>query len=314
MGTVIPELATRDVVSLDPSSPDGFKLTPAKNPVTLRTLLTHTAGFAYEWGDPRLAAWRKKVGALEGVDKGLMNKVYDTPLLFEPGEGWAYGGSIDWAGILVGRLNGTTLHGYMEENIFKPLGMDSTTFFLSTREDLLARLMKSGKREADGSLTAFKGPIFPPQAIDSSGGGGLWSSAADYIKVLKDLVSETPKLLKKETIVNMLGKGQITNNDALKGLLQARGAIAANAAAANVSLTDLGVNYGLGGLVLSKDTDVLPAGTLSWGGLPNLKWFVNHEKGIAGLYFTQVMPHGDAKNIELSNEFFKFVIKLHETK
>jgi CubicO group peptidase (beta-lactamase class C family) len=301
----LPELAAPQIVALDPEAEGGFTLTPAKTAITLRHLLTHTSGNSYEWGDPKLGAWRKAQPPPAPEDAGKMSKLYLTPLLFEPGQGWVYGGSLDWAGEIVGRLNNTTLGGYMEEHVFKPLGMTETTFHLDQRPDLKAKLVLSGLRQKDGSLTANPAPVFSESAVDHSGGGGLWCNATDYIKVLADLIKDEPTLLKRETVVDMLAKPQITVESALAGLVGQRSAAAANAAPAS-----FGMNYGLGGMVLTKASDILPVGTLSWGGLPNLKWFIHPQKQIAALYYTQVMPAGDAKNNALSSEYFKEVIKL----
>ncbi|KAF2673222.1 beta-lactamase [Microthyrium microscopicum] len=302
----LPEFKNPMVVTLDDSE-KGYNLRPAKNPITLRRLLTHTSGVAYEWGDSRLRAWRKDVGPIPDDKKGFMQHLYDIPLLFDPGEGWVYGGGIDWAGILVGRLNNTTLGGYMEEHIFKPLGMKDTTFYLSTRPDLEKRLVRAGKRGPDGGMIPFEGMVFRAEAHDESGGGGLWSCATDYIKVLADLIKDEPTLLKRDTVVNMLAKPQLKDGEALKALSKGRGgAVAANAA----NPSDAGINYGLGGMVQVKTSAFLPGGTLSWGGLPNLKWFIHPELGIAAMYATQVMPSGDAKNLDLSRKYFKEIIRL----
>jgi CubicO group peptidase (beta-lactamase class C family) len=309
VSTVLPELANPQIVRKDESAPDGYTLTPAKNPITLRLLLTHTSGVAYEWGDPGLAAWRAKQPPVPLEKRGYTTTTFGIPLLFEPGEGWVYGGGLDWAGELVGRLNGTNLGGYMEEHIFKPLGMKSTTFKLDQRPDLKERLMRAGKREADGKLTAFEGMVFPEKVVDYSGGGGLWSCATDYIKVLADLIKDEPTLLKRETVLNLLAKPQIENEKALAGLVVGRAIAAANASPAQA-----GMNYGLGGMVLTKDSETLPNGTLSWGGLPNLKWFLHPELGVAAIYATQVMPHGDIKQNWLSTEYFKEVLKLNAAK
>jgi len=303
---ILPEFSNPQIVSLDEGSKGGYKLTPAKNKVTLRHLLTHTSGNAYEWGDPRLAAWRADHPRGDGPETKLIRNVYNTPLLFEPGEGWVYGGSVDWAGEIAGRLNNTNLKDYMEEHIFQPLGIKDTTFDLSTRPDLKARLMWAEKRDVDGGLTTMDTMVFPEKADDYSGGGGLYSCGTDYIKVLADLLKDEPKILKRETVLNLLTQPQIEKDSALAGLVQNRGATSANAAPAAA-----GINYGLGGMVLTADSPLLPKGTLSWGGLPNLKWFLNVELGIAGYYGTQVMPHGDSKATWLSGEFFKEVMRLH---
>jgi CubicO group peptidase (beta-lactamase class C family) len=194
----------------------------------------------------------------------------------------------------------------MEEHIFKPLGMNSTTFELDKRPDLKERLVRAGQRGKDGKLGPMEGMVFPEKVVDHSGGGGLWSCVPDYIKVLGDLIKDEPTLLKRDTVVNMLAKPQLTNSKALGALAMGRTITAANAA----SPSEAAVNYGLGGMALLKSSEILPAGTLSWGGLPNLKWFIHPELGVAAMYATQVMPYGDAKNNWLSGEFFKEVIRM----
>jgi CubicO group peptidase (beta-lactamase class C family) len=304
---IVPELAHPKVVSLDAAEKDGFKLTPADKPITLRMLLTHSSGLPYEWGAPELIAWRKVQPPVPAERKGKTVETYGLPLMFQPGEGWVYGGGLDWAGEIVARLHGTTLGGYMQEHIFGPLGMDGTTFELDKRPDLKARVVRAGQRGKDGKLGAMAGDIFPGTVADHSGGGGLWSCVPDYIKVLGDLIKDEPTLLKRETVVDMLAKPQFGDGGALRMLAAGRAITAANAAP-----SESGVNYGLGGMALVKDSPQLPAGTLTWGGLPNLKWFIHPQLGVAAMYATQVMPFGDAKNTWLAGEFFKEVIKMHK--
>ena len=130
----------------------------------------------------------------------------------------------------------------------------------------------------------------------------------DYIKVLGDLVKDEPTLLKRETVVDMLAKPQFSDGGGALRMLAAGRAITA----ANAAPSESGLNYGLGGMALVKDSPQLPAGTLTWGGLPNLKWFIHPQLGVAAMYATQVMPFGDAKNTWLAGEFFQEVIKMHE--
>ena len=154
---VVPELAHPKVVSLDAAEKDGFKLTPADKPITLRMLLTHSSGLAYEWGAPELVAWRKVQPPVPAERKGKTVEVHGLPLMFQPGEGWVYGGGLDWAGEIVGRLHGTTLGGYMQEHIFGPLGMDGTTFELDKRPDLKARLVRPGSVARTASWARWRG-------------------------------------------------------------------------------------------------------------------------------------------------------------
>ena len=223
-----------------------------------------------------------------------------------------YGTGIDWAGVMVERLNpGYSLGSYMDEKMFKPFGMNSTTFHIDQREDIMSRLVPTAMRESDGTLSEKKDPVFRFATKEESGGGGLWSSVPDFMKILADLISPQPTLLKPTTVETFLAAPQIPRESkALKPLIASRGgAVSANAAAMDDAPP---MNYGCGGMVTTRDSEVLPAGTLTWGGLPNLKWFLNREHGIAAMYATQIMPAGDAKSNELSSAFFKEVFRLHK--
>ncbi|RDI85153.1 hypothetical protein Vi05172_g4682 [Venturia inaequalis] len=306
---ILPEFKDPQIITADSTHEDGYVLNPAKNKVTLRHLLTHTSGVGYIFMSPLIQSWRNKVGPTEEELSGLVAKTYDAPLLFEPGQGWVYGGGIDWVGIMVERLNnGQSLGSYMDEHIWTPFGMRHTTFHLDQHDEVRARLVPAALRDAEGKLVPRPTPTYTETVTEHSGGGGLWGTVPDYIKVLADLISPEPKLLKIETIETLLAAPQIPlDSPALLSLISSRsGALAENATA-----TDAPLNYGCGGLVLTKDSDVLPKGTLSWGGLPNLKWFVNRENGIAAMYASQVFPPGDKQSVALSNEFFKEVMRLN---
>lgn len=211
---------------------------------------------------------------------------------------------------MVERLNhGQTLGSYMNEHIFTPFGMKHTTFHLDQHDEVRTRRVPAALRNAEGKLVPNTAPAYPEIVTEHSGGGGLWGTVPDYVKVLADIISPEPKLLKIETINTLLAAPQIPQDSpALQSLVSSRGdgALTANAAA-----TDATFNYGCGGMVLTKDSDVLPKGTLSWGGLPNLKWFLNREYGVAAIYASQVYPPSDKKSVELSNEFFKEVMRLN---
>lgn len=96
----------------------------------------------------------------------------EFPLLFEPGEGWAYGVGIDWVGVAVARLNRMdTLEEYFNKYIYRPLGLSSTTFRLEKRPDIQARLISTAERQSDGSLK-------DNQSLARRRGGGFrWSWA-----------------------------------------------------------------------------------------------------------------------------------------
>src|SRR5258706_6268703 len=118
IGNVLPELAAPQVL-------EGFdekgepKLRPAKRPITLRHLLTHTAGFGYEVWDAALVRYVKATG-MPSTATGKIAALR-MPLVFDPGERWEYGINVDWAGILVEALSGKSLDVYFRDHIFQPL-------------------------------------------------------------------------------------------------------------------------------------------------------------------------------------------------
>jgi CubicO group peptidase (beta-lactamase class C family) len=141
---------------------------PPKRPITLRHLLTHTAGFSYELWNTDIQKYQKVMG-VPGIIS-CTNAALRTPLLFDPGDRWDYGINIDWAGKMVEKASGERLESYFHEHIFGPLGMTDTSFWLSPSQR--TRLVAMHAREADGSLKPidFEMPQGPEFFM---GGGGL---------------------------------------------------------------------------------------------------------------------------------------------
>lgn len=218
MSSILPELSECQIISA--GAEDGsFKLEPASGKITLRQLLSHTSGINYDAMDPLTIAWRKSRGEAPMVFSGKVKEAFSTPLLFEPGEGWVYGGSIDWAGILVERLNkGVKLGEYTEENIFKPLHMKASTFALHTRPDIEENLLQMNNRGSDGVLTPVDSPYKASDA-EHSGGTGLVMSVADFASVLMDLLKDEPVLLKATTVEGMFQPQFSLGSPQHKGLL-----------------------------------------------------------------------------------------------
>src|SRR5262249_16464783 len=143
---------------------------------TLRHLLTHTAGFAYEIWAPALAQYLEVTGT-PGIIT-CTNAALTTPLLFDPGDRWEYGISIDYVGKMVEAASGQKLARYFQENIFGPLGMRDTGFRLSHAQR--ARLASVHQRGADGALAPVEFAL-PEEPEFLMGGGGLYGTAADYL-------------------------------------------------------------------------------------------------------------------------------------
>ncbi|MBV8746583.1 MAG: beta-lactamase family protein, partial [Xanthobacteraceae bacterium] len=152
------------------------RLRPAKRPITLRHLLTHTAGFTYEVWDGNTQRYVKTTG-MPSTQSGKLAALR-TPLAFDPGDRWLYGVNIDWAGRIVEATSGQPLDVYFREHILGPLGMNDTGF-VSTPEQR-ARQVSVHQRKSDGSLEPqpLETPFTPEYY---AGGGGLYSTAPDYL-------------------------------------------------------------------------------------------------------------------------------------
>lgn len=297
---IIPELNNKEI--LQGSSDTGI---PSQRPITARHLLSHTSGLAYSFLHPWLIKWSQSPQAQARKDAHDIAERYNIPLVFEPGEGWAYGVSLDWAGVVVKRLhNNISLEAYLIENVWKKVGLSAPfpTFNLSAHPEYKARLMKAVVRKEDGKLSPHEF-WHGEDAYDQPGGHGLSAIASDYLTVLSDLVSEDPKLLKGETI-DLMFTPQLKEDSVAKDmLLQLR--MAWDVVSGPVESKD--VNHGLGGLLLLGEAKEIgqPGNILAWGGGTNTFWFACREKGVAGFFATQLEPFGDPLTKELGNEWKK---------
>ena len=139
---IVPEIATIEVL-------EGFdgagqpRTRPPKRPITLRQLLTHTAGFGYDIWSADLAKYQAAKN-IPGIIS-CQNAALRTPLLFDPGDRWFYGINIDWAGKMVEAVSGKRLGTYLQDNLFAPLGMTSTAFKITpAMRERLAKIHQRG--------------------------------------------------------------------------------------------------------------------------------------------------------------------------
>lgn len=283
---ILQELAAPDILGGFNEQTGEPILKKAQKYTTLRQLLTHSCGSVNDLFSPDIKRWREWTKPTYSADEGevvsghwkcvwnsfltipTQVRRYMVPILFEPGDGWVYGGGLDWAGRMVERVNGGIRLGeYMEKHIFKPLGMTSTGFRFSENEKIRANLSATTARTSTGELKPGN-PWPPANPTDDQGGGGLYSSATDYIKVLISILRNDGTLLKPET-VEMMFTPQLPDPKYLEAV--------ANDPKTGVFYTS-GVegqrwNYGLGGLLNMEDAEgVCKKGTISWAGLPNLFW------------------------------------------
>lgn len=188
------------------------------------------------------------------------------PLVFEPGEDWEYGVGIDWAGQMVERANGgKSLEAYLQDNVWGPLGIQSMTFHLETKDDVRDRMVDmTAKDPSTGALVHTDERVVPNPAKDALGGAGLYGNAVDYMKILASVLRDDGKLL-KSTIHAELFQPQLSEKT-IKSLMQKVPDISPNSA--------LPLSWGLGGRLNLADykDNRRKKGSLAWGGLPNLYW------------------------------------------
>ncbi len=288
----------------------------AKNKITLRQLLTHSAGMAYDLFNPTTQKWRKSQG--QEISPGTTIKErYLTPLLYEPGRGWEYSPSIDWAGKLVERATNMPLQQFMEENIWKPLGIKDMTFFIHQRDDLKRRMpAMSFRTTPDAEKAVWQKPIEQEPVEDAMGGGQVTAAPTEYIKILHAILKNDGLLLKPETVEDMF-KPHLSE-ESREGLMKTMSFPEINLMMGGVS-EGTERNWGLGGLLIMEDSPEktgfrgLKKGTMSWGGMPNLTWWIDLKSGICGLYASQILPPGDKKSVEMSALFEKAMYERYMT-
>ena len=282
---LLPDL--RDLEVFDRPGPDGVWITrPARGAVTLRQLLTHTSGFSYGFIDPRINSWLQAAGTAGGT-----RAWHRQPLLFDPGQGWAYGVGTDWVGIAVEAASGQRLDAYLAEHIFGPLGMTDTAFALSPQQE--ARKAGMHARGEDGGLIPIPFAM-PADPEVLSGGGGLYSTAADYARFLGMLLNGGKGVLTAETVAAL---GVVQTGERRAG--------AWTSAAANLT-RDIDLypgtqtGWGLATMITPDATaEGRSAGSLAWAGLANTYYWADPAAGKAGLLLTQVLPFGDPDVLRL---------------
>jgi methyl acetate hydrolase len=273
------------------------KLRPPKRPITLRHLLTHTAGFSYDLWNKDIERYMK-VANVPGIGTCKLEAL-KVPMIADPGEKWEYGINIDWAGKAVERVSGLSLDGYMRERIFTPLGMKDTGFIL--RPDQQARLASVHARGADGKLSPIEFGM--PQAPEFfMGGGALYSTGRDYLAFLRALLGNgklgTAQILKPETVAlvnkNSMGDLNVT-------LLKTAQPDLTNDAEFFPGMVK---KWGLAYMINTQDVPGRrSAGSLAWAGLANTYFWLDPKKKVTGVVLTQILPFADGKTLDLLSDF-----------
>lgn len=291
IGEVLPDLAAPQVL-------EGFdecgepKLRPASKPITLRHLMTHTAGFAYNIWNGDCAQYLEKTGTPNIFS--CQNVALKTPIMSDPGTRWEYGINIDFVGKAVEAASGKRLDAYLRDHMFGPLGMNDTAFKIT--DDMRQRLVATHARGEDGSLA----PI--PFEIEQNpefhmGGGGLYGTAGDYIKFTQMILNKGRgngnQVLKPETVA-LMGQNHIGD------LTISKMTTVAPMYTNDVDLfPDIVKKWGLSFLINNAKTpEGRSAGSLAWAGLANTYFWIDPARDVCGVILMQVLPFVDAKCLE----------------
>ena len=275
------------------------KVRPPRREMTLKHLLTHTAGFSYEIWNADIAKYQEVLGL--PPTNSCEDKALTTPLLFDPGDRWEYGINIDWVGKLVEAVSGQKLGDYLRENVLGPLGMTDTDFFISpTMRERLARVHH---RAADGSLTPDLELELPQQPEFQAGGHGLYGTARDYLKFVRMMLNQGrsddgESVLLPETTVRMSANAS--------GSIKVTAIKTVDPALSNDWDVFPGIDkhWSLGFMINDAEAPTgRSAGSLAWAGLANSYYWIDQKKGIGGVFVTQILPFADKRAMALYDAF-----------
>lgn len=247
---------------------DGTEVEPDR-PISVRDLLRHTSGLTYGiFGDTEVDKRYKKAGILylESTMEETVEKLGKIPLLHQPGTRWHYSVSTDVLGRLVEVASGQRFDEYLREHIFEPLGMNDTAFMVP--KEKRERFAQMYRPEGEGQLT----PANPWQSMRFlnprnkyfSGGGGLCSTMADYLRFARALLNggefEGARIIKQETLA-LMTTNQLTGK-AKSGPFK----------------------FGLG-------FAISPEGEFSWGGAAGTRFWVNPKRNMITMFMIQILPY-----------------------
>lgn len=258
-------------------------------PVTLRMLLTHTAGFGYENWDERLVRFNSTVAQKSAV----------PPLMFEPGTEWEYGTSVDWAGRLVEAVTGSNLEAYFQQLVLQPLGMRDTSYILPPAK--FARKVSAWQRQPSGALEET--PYIQPGAPTSfNGGGGLYSTAADYVRFMQMVLRHGGPVLKRSSVA-LMRANQTPGISA--GKMKTARPMTTSDVDFHPRETD-GFTFGF----LRNETayeGARSAGSLAWAGIENTFYWIDPKEDLCAVLLMQFRPFCDSEAMGMLHDFERAV-------
>lgn len=273
---------------------------PPKEQITIKHLLTHTSGIAYAFTSiDYFNLMTKRGGDLKASQIAPLDRF---PLIFEPGSSFMYGHSTDWLGLIVQEVTGQSLHNYLTEHVFKPIGMNACTFHL---RDPKTPFMELHRRTSKAGIVVHRSYAVEKDPSIDMGGQGCFGTVGDYLKFLRiwlnDGVSPDTgaRILQADTVryavMNHLPEDFAINFDTAISSLHHENA-------KPDGFTIAGCAYANSALPTGR-----PETLLYWSGLANLYFWVDIKNKLAGFWATQLFPYMDPVSIEAYLKFEKTV-------
>jgi CubicO group peptidase (beta-lactamase class C family) len=267
--------------------------------ITLRHLMTHSAGMASATWNADLVRYGETIGGLPQVDYEKPDTWTVQPLVFDPGTAWHYSPAIDWIGRLIVETSGQPLGAYMKANVFDPLGMTSTAYAVSP--DMEARLATIHQRAEDGTIEVAE---LPPQTgpVREYGGGGLKGTTPDYLRFIRMILNggsgNGNQLLKPETVAEM-SKNQM--GDVRVVMLPTTNPARSLDAE---FFPGLPKSWGMTFMINEEEAPTgRPAGSLAWAGLYNTFFWIDPVNKVGGVFMSQLLPFVDTKTLQAFYDF-----------
>ena len=270
---------------------DTFRTKASPRPMLIVDLLRHTSGLTYGFQQrTNVDAAYRKLGLGEIETKGTLDTMIAAlaglPLEFSPGTAWNYSVSTDVLGYLIGEISGQPFHAFLKERITGPLGMDDTDFFVPPEKaGRLAACYALGPKGVVLQDDAAKSPYLAPPKF-YSGGGGLVSTAADYLKFCQMILNggeyHGQRLLSPKTI-QLMGANHLPGGSDLQTMSRSMFSEAAYA----------GLGFGLGfSTTIDTAATLIPAtlGDMSWGGAASTAFWIDPKEDLIAILMTQLMP------------------------
>jgi CubicO group peptidase (beta-lactamase class C family) len=276
----LPKFANPSVITNFNPADASYTTRPATRGITIRHLLTHTSGIGYGFSSPTIAAIQQKT----------MQNELDLPLLFEPGEGWAYGASTRVLGQVVEAISGLRLDAFLESRIFRPLGMQDTAYVVP--KEKYARVVTSHAR-TEGGWSERPVPASLPANV--AGDGGLYSTAADYAQFVRMLLNDgragSTRLLQERTVRTIF--------ESHTGPVVVQTQQTTNPALSRPFPLGAGEDpWGLG-FQLSRPKarrpDMRNPGSGTWAGIFNTHFWIDRQEQLGVIVMMQLLPFYDER-------------------